>query len=358
MTSGLAIPYAVAMLAAAGGIPKYGSVRVASERVVWEEAGSKVVLAQFAPDSSRIVFTAEGSAGLLIGSVGPDGKGATRLLQSSGTKCGALAVSGDSKQVGAILKRGDTQLLAIGPISGPMKEAEKSDGIQGLVPLPQRVVAFRDDAVPGGPYKGATISRTGALFAATKDLPSPVGIVRGAGLWAWDAPKDLASGAPIVARRCDNDAKIRQVLDPGDWLVGVAYYKHLITFAPHGGKEPGGRIRFIGARLKPFPGLDHRPLGVWEIPAAGGEPVLLGAFGWWPRYWRGDPSCHGATGWNVGIDGGQYMADFGTGKVYKYEKKVFERGVRGTYSHDCGMVALPGTVLKVLVLEKKEAPDQ
>ncbi len=74
---------------------------------------------------------------------------------------------------------------------------------------------------------------------------------------------------------------------------------------------------------------------------------------WWPRYWRGDPALHGSSGDNVGIDGGLYMTDFSTGKVYKFDKKVFGRGTRASYSRDCSMAALPGKELKLLKLEKK-----
>jgi hypothetical protein len=271
-----------------------GTVSVVESKTIWLRDGMTVTHAQFSPDGRAIRFIAEGGGKELHASIRPDGTGFQELPAKA--------------------KVVETQTAA--PVGGWPVEKCAADS-------------------PGG-----------TLVASTKDLPSPVGIVRGAGLW--------------VRRLNVMTTRRHEVLSPKEWLVGVAYYQHMIAWAPaRKGARDSRRIRFIGARLKPFPGKKHRPLCVWEVEINDelkpvGEPKRLGTFGWWPRYWRGDPALHGSTGWNVGIGSGQYMADFSTGKVYKFTKQVFGRGVRGTYNPGCTLVALPGKALRVLTLKKTE----
>lgn len=281
------------MPAAALAQDKPGTVTVTESKTIWKADGMTVKHAQFTPDGKRVVFVAQGKDSVLRASIRPDGTGFKELP----------------------------------------KEAETTDA---------------PAAVPAGgwPVEKCAATSPGGLVASTKDLPSPVGIVRGAGLW--------------VGRSYVKITKQWQVLDPKEWLVGVAYYKHMIAWAPpEKGKKESRRIRFIGARLKPFPGMKYRPLCVWEVVINDklervGEPKKLGTFGWWPRHFRGDPALHGATGWNVGLGTGQYMADFSTGKVYRFDKTAFGRGTRASYNPGCTMAALPGKTLRVLKLEKKD----
>jgi len=328
----------------------YGDVSVVSEQVIWNEEGKTVQHTHFAPDSSRIVFVVKDVKGIQILSIKPDGTGGNTLWAAEGVMCTRLAISRDAKKVGAIIAQEERRYALAGDIGGRLSKIEGSDGVRTVLAMPDRVIAVLDDTVPGGPYKSVALSPGGTMFVGTKDLPSPVGVVRGAGLWVWDVPTSLRESQGISPAMAHSDPiKPRQILSPDEWLVGVAYYEYMITFAP-----AGDTIRFIGARLKPFSGLKHRPLCVWEVPTSGGDPKRLGTFGWWPRYWRGDPARHGASGYNVGTDAGLYMAEFYTGKVYKFDKKVFGRGTRASYSHDCSMAALPGKELKLLRLEKKE----
>jgi hypothetical protein len=270
---------------------KPGTVTVVESKTIWKQDGMTVKHAQFTPDGKWTQFVAEGKGTTLAAAIRPDGTGFRKM-----------------------------------PVATEPADPRAS--------------------VPAGGWpaeKCAATSPDGVLVISTRDLPSPVGIVRGAGLWV---------------RATDvKTTKQTEILSPKEWLVGVAYYKHMVAWVP---QEKGTRrIRFVGARIKPFPGLKYRPLCIWEVTINGklervGEPKRLGTFGWWPRYFRGDPARHGCTGWNVGIGGGQYMADFSTGKVYKFDKQAFGRGTRGSYNPDCTLVALPGTTLKVLKLKKTD----
>jgi hypothetical protein len=271
-----------------------GTVRVVESKILWQKDGMTVTHAQFTPDGKQIVFIAQGEDVRFRARIRPDGAGFEKLPEETETADTTAAV----------------------PVGGWPEE------------------------------KCPATSPDGALVAATKDLPSPVGIVRGAGLW--------------VRRSNVKTTTQHETLSPKEWLVGVAYYKYMIAWAPpRQDEKESRRIRFIGARLKPFPGKKYRPLCVWEVtindklePVS--EPVRLGTFGWWPRYFRGDPALHGCTGWNVAIGSGQYLADFGSGKVYKFDKQAFGRGTRATYNPGCTLAALPGKTLRLLTLQKKD----
>jgi hypothetical protein len=271
-----------------------GTVSVAGSKTIWQAAGMTVTQAQFSPDGKSVWFVARGGGKDLRAVIRPDGTGFEELPAGA-----AVAKS-----------------VAAAPVGGWPAE------------------------------KCAASSPGGTLVASTRDLPSPVGIVRGAGLWV----------RPVNVKT----TKQHEILSPKEWLVGVAYYKHMIAWAPpKPGEKDSRRVRFVGARLKPFPGKKHRPLCVWEVTISDklervGEPRRLGTFGWWPRYWRGDPALNGCTGWNFGLGGGQYMADFSTGRVYRFKKKAFGRGTRATYNPGCTLAALPGKTLRVLTLKKDE----
>jgi hypothetical protein len=304
---------------------KYGTVRVAESRDVWTADGKEVRQVQFTPDGARIVFLASGKDELLIGSIKPDGSATSVLWKTSepGT--------GDAR----ITIRGSRLTAELG---GRRLEGGVDAELQETKPGPTNA-----PAPASGPYKLTALSPGGTFYAATRDVPSPVGIIRGAGLWTWKA--DGAAGGAI---------ETKELLSSNEWLVGVAYYEHLIGFAPvEAGAAETKAIRFVGARIKPFPGMDHRPLCVWEVPVAGGEPKRLGTFGWWPRFLRGDPGLRGVIGWNVGIDGGTYISTFDTGRVYKLSGADVPR-VEPAFSPDGTMLALPGKSLRVLKLEKKD----
>jgi len=338
----IAIAIVAASTGAARAQDKPGTVTVVESKEIWKADGMTVRHAQFTPDGERIVFVAKGKDGLVLASVKPDGSGAVKLHTSKELDVRLTAMWVGKDRLNATFKvKKATREVYVGLTGGDAKVHTYADG---------EVVA--QEPVGGWPEeKCAASSADHPLVASTKDLASPVGIVRGAGLW--------------VRRTNVKTTKQWQILDPKAWLVGVAYYKHMIAWAPPkaSSSEPGQkesrRIRFVGARIKPFPGLKHRPLCVWEVTINDklervGEPKRLGTFGWWPRYFRGDPALHGCTGWNVGIGHGQYMADFSTGKVYKFDKQAFGRGTRATYNPGCTLAALPGKTLKVLTLRKTD----
>ena len=315
---------------------KPGTVTVVESKEIWKADGMTVTHAQFTPDGERIIFVVQGKDGFLVRSVKPDGSGLAELFRGKETKLRDVKMWIAGTRLTALLKTEEKGYALRVDVAGGDYE----------------MATYREATLeepPGGPYKLKARSPRGTLFAAAKDLPSPVGIVRGAGLWVWKAPKPN-----------DRTVELREVLSPKDWLVGVAYYKHLIAWAPLTmGEKEDQRIRFVGARIKPFPGKKYRPLCVWEVTINDklervGELKSLGTFGWWPRYFRGDPALHGCTGWNVGIGSGQYLADLQSGKVYKFDKQAFGRGTRASYNPGCTLAALPGKTLKVLRLKKTD----
>ena len=319
---------------------KPGTVTVVESKEIWKADGMTVRHAQFTPDGKRIVFVAVGKKDLLLASITPAGGGFVALWKKKEGRLEGVSVGIYESMMYADIHTKEPSIGILGRVDG-----------RGGVKQEQSVGVVWE----GGPYKCEAVSPRGRMIAATKDLPSPVGIVRGAGLWIWrpwvHLPPWPGSGG---------EAPPKEVLSPKKWLVGVAYYNHMSAWAPiEKGKKESRRIRFIGARIKPFPGLKYRPLCVWEVAINDklervGEPRRLGTFGWWPRYFRGDPALHGCTGWNVGIGSGQYMADFSTGKVYKFEVQAFGRGTRATYNPGCALAALPGKTLRVLKLRKKD----
>lgn len=361
----LVVGAVVALAGAARAQDEAGTVSVVESKTIWKQDGMTVKRAQFTPDGARIVFAAEGQGRLLIASVSPGGDDVRTLWEKGGFVLTHLGITPEGSHVAAIVTRNKKQTPLVGPAAGPLVTVERTEAeakpgrnavLFGWEPDEPRVTVgavrsvLRSDLRPtGGPYKCEAISPGGELHAATRDLPSPVGVVRGAGLWAWRLPDGFAGRLGPV-----------EVLSPKEWLVGVAYYKHMIAWAPpEEGRNESRRIRFVGARLKPFPGKKHRPLCVWEVTIDEelepvGKPVRLGTFGWWPRYFRGDPALHGCTGWNYSLGAGQYLADFSTGKVYKFDKTAFGRGTRATYNPGCTLAALPGKTLRVLKLKKTE----
>lgn len=341
-----------------------GTVAVTASSEIWKPAGKPVSHAQFTPDGSRIVAAAGGTDSVCIASMKPDGTELKELLVLQNASWAQMAISRDSKRVAVIVTQGGNPCVLAGAIDAGLAEVEQSAGATDiawqddtlLVSQGRQVYGIKGGErrllgeipeLPGGPYKLTVQSPDGTFNAATRDVASPVGIVRGAGLWAWKTPKPG-----------DQKVDVRELLSTNEWLVGVAYYTDLIAFAPAAGADGGGAVRFVGARIKPFPGLKNRPLCVWEVAFNDklervGEPKRMGTFGWWPRFFRGDPAHHGTTGWNVGIGEGQYMADFSTGRVYKFGKDRFDH-VSASYSPDCSLVAVPGKSLRLLTLQKKD----
>jgi len=323
-----------------------GTVRVVDSKEIWKAEGMTVKHAQFTPDGRRIVFVAEGEGGPILASVTSSGAEFVEIWKKKGLRLSGVSIAMYGDQLDAQFDHSEASIGVAARVDG--KGGAKQRQSVGI-------------AWEGGPYNCIAVSHSGRLLAGTKDLPSPVGVVRGAGLWAWRPWAHIPPWPRGAAPEGKEDGKPPPaILSPKEWLVGVAYYKHMIAWAPiEKGKKESRRIRFIGARIKPFPGMKYRPLCVWEVSINDklervGEPKRLGTFGWWPRYFRGDPALHGCTAWNVGIGHGQYMANFSTGKVYKFEVQAFGRGTRATYNPGCTLAALPGKTLRVLKLEKTD----